>query len=177
MWNKIGNVSGCDDAITAAFIKELFRATDSFVYPDGSTGSDIYQARTALTNWGYSSQMSDYSYGNMIASLDNNRPVYVDAMKDGSISDGHAWVCDGYDSKTSTQDFVAKALEDCPDYMTPSRYETIYNRSIVGSSEDLSHMNWGWGTGHNGWFFGTENIEGNKYSKNKRILFNIYPLR
>lgn len=62
------------------------------------------------------------------------------------------------------------ALEDCPSYMDPTRYNSIYSVGNVTDASVLHSMNWGQGNGSE-WCIENDN---GVYHNNKMMLVNIF---
>ncbi len=128
-------------------------------YNNAGSGAFAKDAPTALTNtFHYSSALfGNYDVGTVLANLNSNEPILLSGdntkttntqwlfWTTTTYSDGHEWVCDGYNEAISTT---------CPTYnpntgdiITPG----VYTNTI------LLHMNWGWAdygisNNGNGWF-------------------------
>ncbi len=110
----------------------------------GSAISIAMLRTSSLINYfNYSDEMSfesrdNYSEASWKAKLKDclslGRPLYYDGYRDESYRDGHAFVCDGYDSN------------------------------------DLFHLNWGWGGG--GSYYALEAIS---YNCHQAAVFNMHP--
>ena len=143
------------------------------------TGVTLANIKIMFPKFGYNITGADYDVDKVMASLYNNKPVYARGQK--KSGDGHAWVIDGYDHlvnrKTYYYNYAPYNVYDKRDFM---------NRIYV-------HCNWGWGGdgknknsdySDNGYFLNDAFVvtvgEGNNeeerdYTRNNKIIYNIYP--
>lgn len=143
------------------------------------TGVTLANIKKMFPKFGYNITGADYDVDKVMASLYNNKPVYARGQK--KSGDGHAWVIDGYDHlvnrKTYYYNYAPYNVYDKRDFM---------NRIYV-------HCNWGWGGdgknknsdySDNGYFLNDAFVvtvgEGNNeeerdYTRNNKIIYNIYP--
>lgn len=141
---------------TANYIEDLWDAINSenSSYPDydcdetvvvTSVVDDVFEDHFNYTN----SSTGSYNYNTVKTDIQNDRPVILVGY-DGS--DGHAWVCDGYQE---TRYFY----DDCDEIVT------LY-----------LHMNWGWYGNYN-YYFAYNNFDpGNtSWNDNKSMVYNITP--
>lgn len=117
-------------------------------YSDTGSSAPTANIGSALTStYGYQSvEYEDYDYGKMRSNIDAGRPIVLQAFTDHTTTgmwwweethpagEGHAWVCDGYQSTT---------WQDCS--------------CGCGGSMAMLHMNWGWNelfasNNYNGWY-------------------------
>ena len=98
-------------------------------------------------------QYYDYKFDKVTTALDKGMPVYMRGNKDKKHGTGHAWVVDGYLKRRVTEEEVVKYLifEHFDDGTVTSRYEDI--ASSTDTHYDLLHMNWGWGSDGNGYYY------------------------
>lgn len=142
--------------------------------------SDIDNCYDALVNkYGYSGSKSSHNMLNVINSILNNRPVFMSGVSntdnDGDgVTDGHAWVCDGYEV---------------------SRVQIVYTLYVIETSHTLNyiqaqdpvpgeiltegyyfHMNWAQTSLSNGWYLEGPNATTNiNYTNNREDITNIKP--
>lgn len=128
-------------------------------YSCNSSGTTISELSSSLTqDFQYSSaQCAPYNYNNVVNKLNNSKPVILTGGSNtgwwifNSYSDGHAWVCDGYQ-----QSYFCG----------------------VGVTYLHLHMNWGWGvgSGSDGYFgFNNFNPSQGTYNYDRGMLYNIRP--
>jgi hypothetical protein len=150
-------------------IKDIYSATG------GGGSATINDAKNALSSFGYTYTQQDHTgiTTGICQSLNNNRPVYMRG-KDSNGS-GHAWVCSGYKSESTTKEFYLAFVPN-----GPIQYDTFGPYSSTNTVHYFYHL-WGWSGGSgNGWF-----IEDNVYTTasggpynptvNRQDLINIHP--
>lgn len=126
--------------------------------------SDIDKARSCFANMGYQTpQKQEYNSAVICSELELNRPVYIRGCE-SSGDNGHAWVVDGYKSRTQIyRTYYIQA--------DGSELNWIYDETEY----TYFHFNWGWHGDCNGYFqtgvFDTQ--EGFEYDSNSNPgLFN-----
>lgn len=154
---------------------------------DGS-GANTSDAAFALhLNFGYSpyAKYSDYDFSTTVRNIQARRPVIMNGKHDRSLgfilTNGHAWVCDGYwwvySKKKTTIVTVIGAFSPVEARFRPmSDWEYEYSTSWL-------HMNWGWNGDCDAWFsadnIGITNINGEyrNFKYGRGMITNIYPNR
>lgn len=147
-----------DDANEIALWFRQLGDNASAQYTTDGTSSTIGNARGCLSSYGYSSNSpSDYDYEKICNSLDAGRPVYIRGERevideiDGTIDyTGHAWVADGYLTRTCTY----RTYEVFP-LLTIIGEEPNVRRVLVWevtSEYFYVHYNWGYDGNCNGYF-------------------------
>lgn len=136
---------GGSSTTLSAFLAQL--RTELHVDNNGS--SNIDEAKTVLSYYGYNCTKAAHSAEAVYASLQKNMPVYTRGEdKDGN---GHAWVIDGSRSSTAYTEYKLYVLNDCAyprfEYIELDSWRNYHLNSLV-----TFHMNWGWCGGGNGWF-------------------------
>lgn len=166
-----------DALMVARLIREIGRVAKADY--GKSTGVTLANIKKTFPKFGYDITDADYDVDKVMASLYNNKPVYARGQK--KSGSGHAWVIDGYDHlvnrKTYYYNYAPYNVYDKRDFM---------NRIYV-------HCNWGWGGdgknkntdySDNGYFLndafvvtvGEDNNEEERdYTRNNKIIYNIYP--
>lgn len=134
----------------------------------GTTGTsiEIDDAMRYLSTKGYLRTQTSHNTQQVYTSLVNGRPVYMQGEDDNNIA--HAWVCDGYNSETSSFRYELKVLS----YFSPLTYETADSYS-TSTNRTRYHMNWGENTlGLNG-FYHDATI---RYNRTRDDIVNIRPI-
>ena len=115
-------------------------------YGCGESGSTIYRAIQTLTKLGYIVTERGYDNNTVISQITNNNPVYIRGRSEkkehrllginfyNTYGGGHAWILDGYISKTRT----ISHYSCCPLFEGEVKY---VNREYLR----LAHNNFGWG--------------------------------
>jgi hypothetical protein len=154
----------------------LMHSCGSFIntlYTASSSGAAVYDIPNVLVGWGYSNSMAysyipsaNFYYSAVESDIGLNHPVIFDGYHTkttttsspwwwfgftattNTYSDGHAWVCDGFET------------------MTHRCYSTLKSYS----------MNWGWGSNYNG-FYGSPTPRYTNYNFQYQMhtLTNIHP--
>lgn len=172
--NMIRNYS---DDMVAHLIREIGRVAEADY--GKSTGVTLANIKKMFPKFGYNITGADYDVDKVKISLYNNRPVYARGQK--KSGDGHAWVIDGYDHLATRKTY----------YYNYAPYNVC---NIKDSNNRIYvHCNWGWGgDGKNknsdysdeGYFLNDAFVvtvgEGNNeeerdYTRNNKIIYNIYP--
>lgn len=177
-WNSMYNTE--PTVATAAFLLEIGINVDMNYSPNGS-GSNIDKALSAFKNkYGYvSSKKIAHSAYIVMDELDQFRPVY---MRGDASTEGHAWVCDGYEYSYYRNKRQIVILEDTS-YNGSEPNEMSYLDSTIDDRSHMLffHMNWGWGSSHDG-FYADNNLQITDFSKGpldlshgRYDLVNIYP--
>jgi len=127
----------------------------NMTYETGKSGASSENVPGAFTAMGYKqATLTDYNIGNIVASIDQKKPVYVSASDTKTTKkeyqwwdifhwfpktiityEGHAWVIDDYRIRTMV---VPVLLTVGPASIPMSVYQV--------------HCNLGWGGGSNGWY-------------------------
>ena len=126
---------GCSGSGAYLYHSSKLNARDALRNHFGFT-EGFYKAGTSCSYY------TDY-FNDVINSLENGRPVILEGYASAnytfgyltSLSDGHAWICDGYKS-----------------VYNPQSYYNYQTDRWVGSTTYFVHMNWGWGGSNDGWF-------------------------
>jgi hypothetical protein len=129
--------------------------------------------------FGYQSAANgDYNYQTVRNNLDAREPVLLSGSTDHhsflwfnlGFSDGHEWVCDGYNEITT---------RSCPTY---NPYTGDIATPATGATYAYLHMNWGWDNQNNcnGWFAFDkwEVMNGpdlKNWQYNQSMTYNIHP--
>lgn len=126
-------------------------------YKINGSNANMKTGRNWMKNIGYvDGREHDYDFNKVVSSLINNRPVLMGGFSHSRkkkvflifskrvVSDGHAWVVDGYSSKERS---VERNLE------IRSANRLIYSKKIYYvEKKDFLHCNWGWNGSCNGWY-------------------------
>ncbi len=115
---------------------------------DANGGSNIYNAQTALKNYGYSCQIVSHSTSAIETSLNKGYPTYARGVGQGV---GHAWAIDGYKKNSYFLEYRVFRLEgtQAPKFA----YDEVGDwTKQLRDSETFYHMNWGWGGLNDGWY-------------------------
>lgn len=134
-----------------------------------SSGVNINDAKRVLNDYGYNCSIINHDGTEVVSSLNNNKPVYERGFKTGETV-GHAWVCDGYRSITSYDQYTLFTLDDsaAPGFnyiQVPDDYKRYYTISSISF-----HQNWGWGGYKNGWYIDSLNSSEIAYTSNRKDL-------
>lgn len=133
-WNNMPLTYGTID--TQNLMKDVGNAV-GMNYGCGSSSANSTDIAPAFNNLGYNaSYTSNYTHSRVLQQLDWGNPVILtggrkkDNISWNMYTDGHAWVCDGY------------------------QYIDIKTIPCDGTSIGyvFLHMNWGWGGQYNTWF-------------------------
>ncbi len=129
---------------------------------NNSNASNCY---SALTNvYGYSCTISSHNRDLVINSIVNDRPVY---MSGTSSSDGHAWVCDGFEDVRRQMVYTLYVIATSSDLEYVSACEPYFGEIL--SEGYYFHMNWGQQYSTNGWYLDGPYAMGNIVYNNDRI--------
>jgi streptopain len=147
-------------------ISRLMRDAGNYVGMDWGcelSGADTEDAANALkNNFGYQSANYSDDYTNLINDVQSGYPVILkggraeDWILFKIYRDGHAWICDGFES--------AKIEV----YAPAGRWGFIWRWVNLSSF----HMNWGWNGSWNGWYSGLNNSVGD-FSYESGVIYNI----
>lgn len=174
-WDQMANDYAT--STTAEFLYEIGQQVNMKYDADGSS-SNINKALDAFQNYfGYSAaQKISHSSIKVIGELNKNTPVYMRGSE--SITEGHAWVCDGYYDITVSDEYAVYILEDTYGAGEPTGMTYIDSASgPILASTTAFHMNWGWNN-HDGYFY-NDDVEikdaGYNFSKYRKDIINLYP--
>jgi len=138
-------------------MEDIGDAVDMDYDCDGSGADTEDDVAPAFTNdFGYTSATyANYSHSTVKSQINYSRPVILRGGREGGwwifniYRDGHAWVCDGYQSSYYCE---------------------------TGTSYLRLHMNWGWSGSFNGWFsFNNFNPGGFDFNYKRGMVYNIRP--
>lgn len=133
---------GSTEAYSVCYLMNDIGKAVSMNYGTDESGAYSKRCPFALSLFGYSCDgLNDYNASNIVTSLDNNMPVYLDGQ-DQYSGTGHAWVADGY--------YYIRIQH---------QYYSTENLSPYGQFVEMTyyfHMNWGWdgyGTNDNNGYY------------------------
>ncbi len=155
------------DTTCRLFLEDLAYDLDSNFGEDG-TGNNINNVRDFLTQISYTCSRIDHNSNTVFSSLRSEKPVYMRGTNQNN--EGHAWVCDGYRSRTSSFHFILKVISPAE----PLCYETADSYS-TSSGNSHFHMNLGWGGSNNGYYFDTTYDTDLEFDASRKDLVNISP--
>ncbi len=162
--------------MTALFLAEVGEKV-GMKYEEGSSGSNIDKACSALKGYGYTkSNIIKHSSSSVQLCLNQQRPVYMRGVDQNE--GGHAWVCDGY-KKTERRYYCdVMALDGGVwDHEKKFYYRSVYYK-CVDRSDTYYHMNWGWGGSEDGYFYeNAVNPSPYNFSTDLKDIVDIYPAR
>ncbi|MGO3265687.1 MAG: C10 family peptidase [Sphingobacteriaceae bacterium] len=172
-WDYMTDVNLHTKNDISLFMKTLGQEFNMSYNSDGS-GASNKSVRNALQGWGYIVEQEDHSYNRVQSELIHNRPVYLtgcrtDAFLGLIFKDCHAWVAEGIRKNQKANGFRIDWQRSNYTYATDG---ITYNES--GNETAYFYVNWGWGTGYNGWFL--NNLHNNKDAGNnyKYSKTNLY---
>lgn len=155
-WNLMPNSSG--STATATLIKAIDDALPANYTCSGTQAYPSQAAPAFKSTFGYSSAtLSSYDQSSVVSNLRYNKPVILGG---GSGSEGHAWVCDGFQKS-----------KIC-----------IFDNSgmYVGSCSYLYlSMNWGWNYAQGNGCYAFDNFNPMKegeiqnFNSNRQMIYNI----
>ncbi len=154
-WGNMPNNFGTMD--TAELMRDVGDAVNMNWGCNGSGANTQAEAASSLTgDFGYSSALyAGYNHTTVKNNLNQGRPVILKGGENtgwwifGIYSNGHAWVCDGYNSSFYCE---------------------------TGTSYLYLHMNWGWDGTFNGMFaFNNWNPGGFTFNYQPGMVYNIAP--
>lgn len=155
------------DTTCRLFLEDLAYDLDSNFGEDG-TGNNINNVRDFLTQISYTCSRIDHNSNTVLSSLRSEKPVYMRGTNQNN--EGHAWVCDGYRSRTSSFHFILKVISPAE----PLCYETADSYS-TSSGNSHFHMNLGWGGFNNGYYYDTTYDTDLEFDASRKDLVNISP--
>lgn len=133
----------------------------------GCNGSSSYiaNAKNFLSKIGYNSDnIAKYNKGNVIASIQNSRPFYIE----GSSSDGrHAWVVDGVKKQDRyitqyTYEYIGSNSKPS-NPIDPTEW-VLKDETITHQEEEYVHCNYGYEGLYDGYYLhGVFNLQGDSY--------------
>jgi hypothetical protein len=165
-WNAM--LPNASTPAAQTLISNLYTAT-------GGNGSATFnQAKNALSTFGYTYTEQNHTglTTYICQSLNNNRPVFMTGF-DSNGAGGHAWVCSGYKSTSTTREFYFAFVPN-----GPIQYDTFGPYSTTNTVHYFYHL-WGWAnTIVNGWFIEDHvntTIDGESYNPtvDRKDLINI----
>ena len=124
-------------------------------YNENSTSITISNMVSALRYYDYI--VTEQNYSRTLAATYAKTNPFI--MTGNSGNNGHAWVCDGY--KINSVQYAAYMIDR--DF-----HEYTFFPGMTDILSEYFHMNIGWGTGYNAWFyqdavnFGTYNFNSNR---------------
>lgn len=172
-WDNIA-ISPIYNKALSDLMNDIWDACDaSFMV--GGTSSDIYKAKETFDKFRYNVNIIDNVTNNELSSqIKYGNPIYMQG--DNGVK-GHAWVCDGY---RCIKDVVISTLIKKPNDprfkmvdMSPNGfmiYEANGLKKKTSEAGEYFHMNFGWGGGSDGWYYGFKNNIPSNYIKNQKIL-------
>lgn len=172
---------------TAEFLYEIGQKVNMKYGANGSK-ANIDDALSAFKGYyGYfSAKKITHNYSNVLDELRAKRPVYMRGYDSsgflGIVIEGHAWVCDGYYSSMSRDEYTIFILEDTYDGTEPTELSYIYKEEGPILTASLRfHMNWGWNNKHDG-FYSDNNLwihdetEGDlNFAHGRYDIINLHP--
>lgn len=121
------------------------RSSINYNGSENSTSITFPNARTALTNFGFSTgNIMAYSSNCIRNNLTPTNLVMIAGRLEGTTDKGHAWIADGYRYYVVSHKMYA--VDGFDTWLIDSGIETV----------NLVHYNWGWGGIGNGYF--NENV-------------------
>lgn len=128
-------------------------------YTEDASGASTDDVPGLLNNFGIGCSNKGYSYSTVISDLNSGTPVYISAYagrKDHKLLgihlyytyyDGHAWIIDGYQAKTTrrTYTYLWKYYDSDGNEDYSQRYTTTGTST---STVRYYIMNWGWSDGY-----------------------------
>lgn len=139
------------------------------VYENGGTSISMNNTVNMLTSNGYTVRKITTSGNtlkdNIASEIKAKYPVFLHGYQEGT-SVGHAWVCDGY--RCEKVQYAAYMIES-------SEKEYVFFSGMTDIISEYFHMNIGWGSTYNMWYY-LENVNpaGQKYNS-KRGYYSIRP--
>lgn len=170
-WKNIPNDYATDE--TRRLLGDVGRALN-INYKPGENSATDGEAKRALEDFGYNATLSNHNF----ASAENEikryrRPVYMSGMDRLMFpSIGHAWVCDGTNTKKTKTSYLIEFIYGGPGYYNFSDYGHYPSES---SLEYLDfHMNWGWGGASDGWYIHSSSKPTNHIYDYDRLRNDIF---
>ena len=150
-WNNIAATYGTEDT------RKLIHHIKSWVSPLGGSSSIAVLNNLFLQSSGYSTSFIQHNNSRVVSSIQNGHPVYMSGQINNSLTNGHAWVCEGFQSLGSNTTYYTLWVIDIDPYPTYS-YAPIDTQLTNSSLPEYYYMNWGWSGSYNGWFI-TDNVQ------------------
>lgn len=155
--------AGSVGAIAAAALIRHIGSCTNAIYGNNGTSTSISDMDNTFRSFDYScSNPSSYDVNRVQNNIDARRPVYI---KGGPLTNGHAWVIDGYN-------YTGYRTTYYYTYEPYDRYDTF-----ITSSYTYFHCNLGWGDDHedqttnNGYYFAYSL----RYNNNLKVIYSITP--
>ena len=144
-------------------------------YSNGHGSAHYNQALSGFKAYGYQAELKDYSFIEVIKSLERNEPVYMRG-DNKSGGDGHAWVCDGVHRTLYEHQYYVEFIDNSNGYTnngeTSLLYPPIYATSVSSTS---FHMNWGNRGVDDDWYIDISTYSGGDFSVNRKNIFVSKP--
>lgn len=141
----------------ASFLYELGKNGIGIDYDSGKYSAKIREVEDAFKKYQYSQViLRPHKEQDIKNDIDVNRPIFMTGIMTGE-KEGHAWVCDGYQSTNYYTVYQLWVLEDCPESYEPQNFLNPYNHSTNYSSmASKYHYNWGYRGDGNGFFYDSD---------------------
>ena len=156
-------------AATATLIRDIVREAnvDLGVIESSATINDARNALVSGFRYSSDAKIINHQFDDIRSTLNSYGVVYMrGASTEGS--GGHAWVCDGYRIEYYKTEYLLMVIPS--DTMPFYEQEGSYIQN--GSTNNYTHMNWGWESSNDGWFL-DDNIGTYKYDR--MDIINIHP--
>lgn len=149
---------------TQNFLRDIGKPGNlNIQYDCAGSSAQISDVTSFLTREGYSWQQSvNFSSGTIQWDVAASRPVILAGghkAPDGSLINGHMWVCDGIKTYYEVYCVLAGGSYDV---------DIMENKN-----KNTYHMNWGWGGKSDGWY----TLSNFNYTYGLLTLSNIKPIR
>lgn len=156
-------------------MNDIWKACDA-KFKVGKTSSGIKKAKKTFEKFGYKVSLKDkYIINDDLSSqIEAGNPVYIRGQ---NSEDGHAWVCDGY---KWIRDLVIVTLIKKPNdprfKIVPTSpngfmiYDATGLKKKYSDAGEYFHMNFGWGGGSDGWYYGFKYGIPQNLTNNQQIL-------
>ena len=171
-WNKIMLSNSYNEAYTdGAICSEGAMATAYMLKAIGVNMNAHYGYETTaridsmiltLRNLNYNFAANEYSYTNMINSLNSNYPVIICGYDSYGLFGGHAWVVDSHRKVDKFETY----------YHSYEPYDVAFRNEVIG--ERYFHCLWGTSDLIHSWCLDV--FEYFNFYNNKLIIYNIRPL-
>jgi hypothetical protein len=171
-WNKIMLSNSYNEAYTdGAICSEGAMATAYMLKAIGvnmnahysyATSAKIDSMILTLRNLNYNFAANEYSYTNMINSLNSNYPVIICGYDSYGLFGGHAWVVDSHRKVDKFETY----------YHSYEPYDVAFSNEVIG--ERYFHCLWGDSDLIHSWCLDV--FEYFNFYNNKLIIYNIRPL-
>ena len=157
-WDNIA-VDPVYNTALSNLMNDIWKACDA-KFKVGGTSSGIKKAKKTFEKFGYKVSLKDkYIINDDLSSqIEAGNPVYIRGQ---NSEDGHAWVCDGY---KWIRDLVIVTLIKKPNdprfKIVPTSpngfmiYDATGLKKKYSDAGEYFHMNFGWGGGSDGWYYG-----------------------